>query len=355
MPLNPRILAILLGFLIATLVSACVAFVPGAHAGFIFIVFVSSGFISGLLIFYVLENLIFQEINKMLDTINGLKIKDLSISRRKLITNANPLKKLNKDLTFYMSKKEREVSELKQLARYRREFLADVSHELKTPIFAAQGFIHTLLDGAKDDEQVRDKFLQKAAKSLDGLDMLVRDLITVSQVESGEIRMHMADFDLEKTAREVMEQIEGKALLRQTSVTLKTNRLLGNNPIWVHGDALRISQVLTNLIENAIKYGKDNGKVIVSLEEGKRSWLVTVKDNGPGIPAEHLGRIFERFYRIDKSRSREGGGTGLGLAIVKHIVNAHHSQIKVSSQPNKGAIFSFKLEKPKVQQAILGA
>ncbi len=341
MLLNPRLLATVLGFVIATFTTAFLSFLPEANANVLFISFIASFIIAGILIYFTLDYLVFQEINKMYDSINRLKMKDFGVSRKKLYKNSNPLKKLNDELFVYVSKKEQEVNELKRLEKYRREFLANVSHELKTPIFAAQGFVHTLLDGAMDDERVREKFLTKAAKSLDGLDILVKDLLTLSQMETGDIRMNREKIDLKQITKEVFEQLESKALLKNTSLQVKA----AEDKIWVKADAQRIGQVMTNLVENAIKYGYENGKVLVMLEEDKKDWKVSVKDNGPGIPPEHLSRIFERFYRVDKARSRSDGSSGLGLAIVKHILNAHKTKITVISKPEKGTTFSFKLAK----------
>jgi two-component system, OmpR family, phosphate regulon sensor histidine kinase PhoR len=343
MLLNPRVLAFLLGISIAVLTTVCLAFIPSLHVGVLFVNFFVTLIISGILVFYTLDVMIFQEVNKMLDTISQLRITDISLSRKKIIKQTNPLKKLNTDLFSYVARTEREVNELKELARYRREFLADVSHELKTPIFSAQGFIHTLLDGAMDDEGVREKFLQKAAKNLDGLEILVRDLITVSQVESGEIKMNFGNVDLQEIVKYTFEQLEAKAKSKNVKLSLKINSQ--SFQTIAKADSQRIGQVLTNLVDNAIKYGNENGKVVVLFEETKKHWQVSVRDDGPGIAPEHLGRIFERFYRIDKSRSKESGGTGLGLSIVKHLVNAHGSQIAVTSKPDKGTSFVFRLLK----------
>lgn len=220
---------------------------------------------------------------------------------------------------------------------FRREFLADVSHDLKTPIFAAQGFIHTLLDGAIEDPEVSHKFLKKAAKSLDGLEVLVKDILILTQVESGDIRMHFEPIDLKEVVEEVFEQLESKAKKRDIRLYIKTK-----DPLLVNADRLRISQVLTNLVSNGITYGKPGGKVTVTIKGTE----VKVADNGIGISEEHLPRVFERFYRVDKSRSRAVGGTGLGLAIVKHILNAHDASIDVISKLGEGTTFTFTLSKP---------
>ncbi|MDI9865505.1 ATP-binding protein [Flectobacillus sp. DC10W] len=341
MLLNPKLLATLLSIVIAIFTTSFLSFLPEANANVLFICFIASFIIAGLLIYFTLDYLVFQEINKMYDSINRLKMKDFGVSRKKLYKNANPLKKLNDELFVYVSKKEQEVNELKRLEKYRREFLANVSHELKTPIFAAQGFVHTLLDGAMDDERVRVKFLTKAAKSLDGLDILVKDLLTLSQMETGDIRMNRERVDVKQITKEVFEQLESKAETKNVSLQIKSPE----SQVWVKADAQRIGQVITNLVENAIKYGNEDGKVLVLFEDEKKDWRISVKDNGPGIAPEHLSRIFERFYRVDKARSRSDGSSGLGLAIVKHILNAHKTKITVASKPDKGTSFSFKLSK----------
>lgn len=341
MLLNPKLLAALLAVVIAIFITSFLSFLPEANGNVLFVSFIATLAVAGILIYFVLDYLVFQEINKMYDSINRLKMKDFGVSRKKLYKNNNPLKKLNDELFVYVAKKEQEVTELKRLEKYRREFLANVSHELKTPIFAAQGFVHTLLDGAMDDENVRERFLIKAAKSLDGLDILVKDLLTLSQMETGDIKMNRAKVDIKQITKEVFEQLESKAQSKNTSLQLKSPQ----ERVFIKADAQRIGQVITNLVENAIKYGNENGTVQVIFEEDRKDWKISIKDNGPGIAPEHLSRIFERFYRIDKARSRSDGSSGLGLAIVKHILNAHRTKISVASKPEKGTTFSFKLEK----------
>ncbi len=264
------------------------------------------------------------------------------MSLKRLKNTSNPLQKINQEIFTFATKKQQEIDELKKLENYRREFLADISHELKTPIFAAQGFVYTLLDGAVDDKQVRDKFLKKAAKSLDGLHILVQDLLTLSQMETGETKMHFENFDLIKLIEDVIDQLEQKADKRGIKIKLFMDI---TKPYIVNADKLRISQVLTNLVDNAIKYGFDKGSVEVFVERERDNYMVSIKDNGPGIAPEHLSRIFERFYRIDKSRSKDKGGTGLGLSIVQYIVEAHKSKVSVTSKIGKGTTFSFKLRK----------
>jgi two-component system phosphate regulon sensor histidine kinase PhoR len=344
--LSPRWLALYSAIVITLIVVLFLAFVPEVKPAMLVVAGTSSFLASFFVTFYIIEVLIFKEVNKIYDSVKKLKINDFDISRKSLINNVNPLKKLNKEISNYVSKKQEEINELKRMEIFRREFLADVSHELKTPIFAAQGFVHTLMDGAMDDKEVSLRFLKKAAKSLDGLDVLVRDLVVLTQVESGDLKMQPKAVDLVAICQEIFEQLENKAQKRNIKLQFKTHGI-PKYLAWV--DEQRISQVFTNLIENGVKYGKENGKVIVEINDQGKKLFISVEDDGPGIPQDQLPRIFERFYRVDKSRSRETGGTGLGLAIVKHILNAHDSSISVASKLDKGTRFSFFLAKPPKQ------
>ncbi len=340
--LQPRYLSVVLSFFISGVTTAFISFLPSSDLTILVISFISCFIFGSILIYFALDYLVFQEVNQLYDRIKQIKKKDFSITPRKqLVEKTNPIELLKKELNTYVTSKEDEVFELKKAAKYRQEFLADVSHELKTPIFAAQGFVHTLLDNPDEDVEIRSKFLEKAAKSLDGLDNLVQDLLTVSQIETGAIKIDKKKMNLRALVEEIFDQVEAKA--RKRGITLKLDAPDG--PIYVKADMMRISQVILNLVVNAIKYGNENGKVIVELVEKKKAFQISVIDNGPGIANEHLHRIFERFYRIDKSRAKNLGGTGLGLSIVKHIVQAHNGKIAVHSAENKGTTFEFKLEK----------
>lgn len=240
--------------------------------------------------------------------------------------------------------KREEIANLKKIELYRREFLAEVSHELRTPIFAVQGFIDTLIDGAIDDENVRMKFLRKAAKSTDRLSNLVNDLLVITQMEAGEIEMKMRRFVLYDLLEEVIEALEYKFVKpekgRNITCQIQAQDYEGT---VVLADRERIFQVITNLVDNAIKYGNPQGHIVINVREKNEKLEVAVKDDGPGIASEHLEEIFRRFYRIDKSRSRETGGTGLGLSICKHFVEAHGDQLIVESVEGEGAVFRFCL------------
>lgn len=238
-------------------------------------------------------------------------------------------------------KPQKDVQEMKRLVRVRSEFLANVSHELRTPIFTIQGFLETLLDGALDDPGVRKQFIEKAFANTQRLNILLSDLIDITRIESGEMRLSFRYFDMIPLVREIMRNLEQKAHVR--SIELRLQR--PDDEFIVYGDRDRLTQVMINLIENAIKYNVDRGTVAIILKhQSPGGGLISVEDTGIGIALEHQQRIFERFYRVDKGRSRAVGGTGLGLAIVKHILEAHKSSITLQSDLGKGTTISFTLQ-----------
>lgn len=299
-----------------------------------------------LLLYLMFEALIFREVNSIYAGLEHIKRKEFRQLSNKFLFRPEPLKRMREEILNMAQRKQQEIDELKRLQALRREFLADVSHELKTPIFAAQGFLHTVLDDDDVDDATRQKFLRKAAASLDALDTLVQDLVTISQLEKGVVRMRRHGFDLIALVHEIFEQLELKAAQRRVRLELFPPNL-PTAGLVVLADRNRIRQVLVNLIDNAIKYGRENGHVLVTLIESAKAVRIAVRDDGEGIPKQHLNRIFERFYRIDKSRSRDSGGSGLGLAISKHIVEAHKSSIRVRSEVGQGTTLEFKLLKPK--------
>ena len=293
-----------------------------------------------LSVWVLLEFLFFRHIKAVSEMLDRMEEEDFRPSRLSFNPRLNPLSRINREIYRYVAGKEAEINQLKQMAKFRREFIADISHELKTPLFAAQGFVHTLLDGAVSDKEVRMKFLKKAARSLDGLDILVQDLLTISQIESGEIKMHFENFDIVAMGNRVIEQMEGKAEKKNLNLVLENE---DDEEIFVHADYRRIYQVLTNLVSNAIKYTNKESDIFIRFLETSTEVECSVMDKGVGISQDDLNRIFERFFRVDKSRST--GGTGLGLAIVKHIMEGHGSQVTVESVVDKGSTFSFKLIK----------
>jgi two-component system phosphate regulon sensor histidine kinase PhoR len=233
-----------------------------------------------------------------------------------------------------------DIQKLKKLEQVRSEFLGNVSHELRTPIFSIQGMLETLLNGALDDKEVSRNFVERALANTNRLNILLSDLIEISRIESGEMKMSFRYFDIGEMLVYVTEEME--EIARQKGVRLVLENEIQKKDVF--GDKERVKQVLSNLINNAIKYNRPQGSVTVRCSDIEGAVRVTVEDTGVGIPAEHIPRIFERFYRVDKERSREAGGTGLGLAIVKHIVDAHGSKISVVSEAGKGTAFSFVLK-----------
>ena len=246
-------------------------------------------------------------------------------------------------LTSYKTRLE-EINILKDQENYRREFLGNVSHELKTPLFTIQGYILTLIEGALKDKKVRGKYLRRSAKGVDRLISIVKDLDLITQFESGIKTVDKTNFNIYELIENVYDLMEFESEKNNTKLLINNKNI---TPVIVNADKERILQVLTNLIVNSIKYGKENGFTEVKVEEyDKDRIIVRIKDNGEGIEDEHLPRLFERFYRIDKNRSRKKGGSGLGLSIVKHIIEAHQEQIFVESKIGQGTEFSFTLKKP---------
>jgi len=235
---------------------------------------------------------------------------------------------------------EQEILALKRAAKYRREFLGNVSHELKTPIFNIQGYIHTLIDGALEDPNVNRKYLLRTSKSIDRLISIIEDLEILANLESEELLMDVTDWDLIDLVNELFEFFEIKSSEKNIKLSLDSNF----DSFFVLADKEKINQVLVNLISNSIKYGKEGGSIIIKIEKKEKNSLIHVVDDGIGISSENISRVFERFYRVDKGRSRSQGGTGLGLAIVKHIIEAHEQKIDISSQVNKGTAISFTLK-----------
>lgn len=251
--------------------------------------------------------------------------------------------KVDEDVNRMVSERHQEIEELKNMESFRREFLGNVSHELKTPIFNIQGYIHTLLDGAINDENVNMQYLQRSGKSVDRMINIVEDLEMISKIESNRLDLEFTHWNIVEHIQELFEILEMKA--KKRSITLNVENQ--SNVNYVDADRDKVSQVLINLIENSIKYGNEGGHTKVRIFEMGENLLIEIADDGDGIPAEHFPRLFERFYRVDKSRSRNAGGTGLGLSIVKHIIEAHRQTINVRSTLNVGTTFSFTLKKAK--------
>ena len=290
-----------------------------------------------------IEQFIYSRIKKLYD--------DLTILQSSAI-NTGPvttdMKTLTAEIEKFAQEKKLEIDGLKVREQYRKDFLGNISHELKTPLFMIQGYILTLLDGAVDDKKVAKKYLQRAAKGVDRLAYIIKDLDLITKFEAGNLTVEPEAFDAVELVKSVFEMLEMRASKKNITLTFDMEY---QQPIFVWADAEKIQQVLTNLIVNAIKYGHEDGTIEVSIEDlVKSKVIIRITDNGEGIAKEHIPRLFERFYRVDKSGSRKEGGSGLGLSIVKHIIEAHGEKIYVESVLGVGSEFSFTLEKHQVKK-----
>lgn len=296
--------------------------------------------LSFLVVRYFLENYIFRRIKLVYkvisDSKNSLK------NAPEFNSNTTTLEDVKVQVTEWAEAAEEEISALKSLENYRKKFVGDISHELKTPIFSIQGYLHTLLDGGMYDENINRKYLQRAVSNVDRLQMIVDDLEMINKLESEAETLHKTRFDLKTLVREVFADLEIIAQEKSIDLIFKPG---ADKAFIVEADREKIRQVLINLINNSIKYGKDGGVTKVSFYDMDELILTEVSDNGIGIEEEHLKHVFDRFYRADKSRSRNVGGSGLGLAIVKHIMEAHKQKITVRSTAGLGSTFGFTLKR----------
>lgn len=254
------------------------------------------------------------------------------------------LEQIERSLEKLIQERKKEIDHLNKLETYRKEYIGNISHELKTPIFNIQGYIQTLLDGGLEDSDVNRKFLERADRSVERMITIVEDLQTITQFETGELELDFESFDISALANDVCDAMDMRAKSKNIQLTV---REMDQISYLVYADRFRIRQVIANLIVNSIKYGKEGGETKIIFRDNGDLIMVEVSDNGIGIDKKHLPRLFERFYRVDKSRSREQGGSGLGLAIVKHIIEAHEQNINVMSTVGVGSVFSFNLEKAK--------
>tara|TARA_R110002073_G_scaffold157738_2_gene313146 strand:+ start:15043 stop:16086 length:1044 start_codon:yes stop_codon:yes gene_type:complete len=293
-----------------------------------------------LIIQYRVQQFIYKRVKKIYDDLTLLE--SSTFDRSKITTD---MATLTQEIDKYAKNKKIEIEALKIRERYRKEFIGNVSHELKTPLFMVQGYISTLIDGAANDKSLREKYLKRADKGVERLIYIIKDLDMITKFEAGDLRLEIESFDIVELVENVFELLEMKAAKKKIALTFDMDY---KHPILVNGDRERIQQVISNLIVNSIKYGEKNGTTEVSIENLiKNKVIVRITDNGEGIEKIHIPRLFERFYRIDKSGSRKEGGSGLGLAIVKHIIEAHDEKLYVESEYGIGSEFSFTLEKTK--------
>ena len=303
------------------------------------LVLVVSFTVAWIIFYKSLQNFIYDKIKLIFRNMHSMKVDRRNF---KFDMREDVLGNVNKEVVHWAEDRMAEIEDLKEKESFRKEFVGNVAHELKTPIFSIQGYILTLLEGAMEDPEFNKKFLMKAAKSVERMTLIVEDLDTITQFESGNLKLDLQKTDILELCKDVIEIRDQEADKKDIEITFDKPY---DKPIYVLADGFRIGQVMTNLITNSIKYGKEGGKTIIRFFDMGDQILVEVEDNGPGISEEHIPRLFERFYRVDKSRSRNQGGTGLGLAICKHIIEAHKQSIDVRSEVGKGSVFSFTLQK----------
>ena len=301
---------------------------------FVLVFFIISFFI----IQYRTEHFIYRRMKNIYQEISILDIDDLQ--RASVTTD---IETLSKSVQDFVEGKRLEIQSLTERDSFRRDFLGNVAHELKTPLFTVQGYLLTLIEGAVNDKEIRTKYLDRANKGVERLVAIIKDLDMIAKLETDGVKMNMSIFNILELIQSVMDLLEMKA--KKRNITVQFDRLY-EFPVFVKGDKEKIEQVLINLVVNSIKYGKSNGTTIIGVESyNEDTFIIKIIDNGEGIKQEHLPRLFERFYRVDQSRSREQGGSGLGLSIVKHIVEAHNETILLKSTYGEGSEFSFTLKK----------
>jgi two-component system phosphate regulon sensor histidine kinase PhoR len=292
--------------------------------------------------------------NFILNRLNLIVKNVYSTSKEKSLNQLNNsaddlLEDMELEIQNWENEKSKEIDKLKEQEAFRREFLGNLSHELKTPIFSIQGYILTLLEGGLEDQEVNKLFLERASKATDRMVSIIADLDQITKIEADSFKLDIRPFDIVELIKEVFESLDLKAKEKNIELLFEKDY----NSVLVDADKNKIAQVLTNLIGNSIFYGNQNGKTLISISGVDDLILVSVVDNGLGIEEVHLNRLFERFYRVEKSRNRNEGGSGLGLAIVKHLLEAHGQSITVKSKVGKGSTFSFGLNKSKSSSGVL--
>lgn len=306
----------------------------------IVILFILIFLLSFLIIQYRVERFIYARIKKIYEKVAILNIDDFNPN-----TSVKDIESLSKSVQDYVEGKRIEIQNLTERDSFRRDFLGNVSHELKTPLFMVQGYILTLIEGAVKDKMIRDKYLERANKGVERLVSIVKDLDMIAKLETHGVKMNKEVFNILEIIQNVFDLFEMRA--KKRNITLRFDKIY-EFPVFVKGDVERIEQVLINLVMNSIKYGKTNGITTIGIDSyNEKKFIIKVIDNGEGIKQEHLPRLFERFYRVDQSRSREQGGSGLGLSIVKHIIEAHNETVLLKSTFGEGSEFSFTMEKAK--------
>jgi len=337
--LNHSFICLLIILIIKLFNSASISWWMIAVVFFIQLVF------SFLAVHEALRKFIYKKVKIIYKSIHSLKAPK-SAPTIQIDMQTHVIDKEEREVTEWAKDWTQEIKYLKNLEQYRKEFIDNVSHELKTPIFNIQGYLYTLAEGGMYNPEINEKYIKRAISNVDRIADIVQDLSHISRFERGGVALEIKKFNIHDLVLEVITDMEISAQNKNISLELKDNT---QKSFWVNADKDMIRQILVNLISNSIKYGNENGKTLVGFYDLDRNILVEISDTGRGISQEHLPRLFERFYRIDKGRSREEGGTGLGLSIVKHIIEAHNQTINVRSRLGLGSTFGFTLEKSRKQ------
>lgn len=341
---SPKFLLAAIALLLAIVLSAGIfIFCDGqsiSNWGAAGITFITS-LITSIVLFFFIDTRILKKINQLSLTVKNFRTQGESTLVMDERNGGYEIENLRKEILAWADDRKDEIERLKKLEVYRKEFLGNVSHELKTPIFNIQGYVLTLLDGGLEDETINRDYLMRAERSIDRMITIVDDLEAISQLETGELQLEPERFDIVALSKDILDAQEMKATGKGIMLSIDSDV----KSLFVNADRFRIRQVLTNLVVNSIKYGKEYGETKIHFYDNNHVVQIEINDNGIGIAPEHIPRLFERFYRVDKSRSREQGGTGLGLAIVKHIIEAHNQTITASSIEGMGTTFTFTLEK----------
>ncbi len=332
-------------------ISVVLLFISGAKINIfsicLFAVFIF--IINFILIRLLLEQYIFRRIKLIYKIINENKKDQIGGDLKKF--HEKSISDVNSNVVEWATNTKNEIATLKSLEEYRKNYVGNISHELKTPIFSIQAYLHTLLDGGLEDKNINIKYLKRASENVERLQNIVEDLDIISKLESGQFEMDAQQFDIRELVSDIFIDLEPIAKEKRIKLLFKEG---ASQPFKVVGDKDSIRQVISNLLVNSIKYGNENGTTKVSFYDMDKKVLIEVSDNGIGIEEHHLKHLFDRFYRVDASRSRKQGGSGLGLSIVKHIIEAHGQSIKVRSTPGIGSTFNFTLGKPKKKQVKNG-
>ena len=341
---SPRNLSFLISLIISSVILIvsvfALLFTPEREWIILVITLLISFSVSYITVYYAMNNYLYGKIEPIYKTIENITVTSREL--RKKLEGKDVIQEVHSLVINYARSRAKEIKKLRRLENYRKEFLGNVSHELKTPIFNIQGYILTLLEGGLEDPEINREYLVRTEKSINRMIAIIHDLESISRLESGELELEIQNFDIVQLIKDVFQQQERNTKKYDIDLAFKKNY---DKPIIVAGDKKQISEVVNNLVQNSIIYGKKGGATVVSIEELADNILVSITDNGVGIAQEDIPRIFERFFRTDAGRSRDRGGTGLGLSIVKHIIEAHNQTITVSSAVGKGSVFSFTLKK----------